>query len=99
MFQLTLFQQEWNISPGMNKKFNGKVLYVKNSYCKRGTKLIISYWTVEVTEDDGEDESTTLVQFVTYVILNYLVPCIYTFYRFYVFKTYPNVFQVIYDLG
>ena len=54
------------MSPGINKKFNGKVLFVKNS--KRGTKLIISYWTVEETEDDGEDESITLVQFVTDVI-------------------------------
>ena len=42
------------------------MLSVKNS--KRGTKLIISYWTVEETEDDGEDESITLVQFVTAVI-------------------------------
>ena len=56
----------------MSKKFNGKVLSVKNSL-KRGTKLIISYWTVEVTEDDGEDESITLVQFVTDVIHKDLV--------------------------
>ena len=42
------------MSPGRNKKFNGKVWFVKNS--KRGTKLIISYWTVEETEDNGEDE-------------------------------------------
>ena len=48
------------MSPGI------KVLSVKNS--KRGTKLIISYWTVKETEDDGEDESITLVQFVTAVI-------------------------------
>ena len=34
-------EQEWNISPGMNKNFSGKVLFIKNS--KRGTKLIISY--------------------------------------------------------
>ena len=40
---------------------------------KRGTKLIISYWTVEETEDDGEDESITLVQFVTDVIRKDLV--------------------------
>ena len=66
-----LIEQEWNSSPGMNKKFNGKVLSIKNS--KRGTKLIISYWTVEVTEDDGEDESITLVQFVTDVIHKDLV--------------------------
>ena len=44
-------EQEWNMSPGMKKnKNNGKVLFVKNS--KRGTKLIISYWTVKETEDD-----------------------------------------------
>ena len=42
------------------------MLFVKNS--KRGTKLIISYWTVEEIEDDGEDEYITLVQFVTDVI-------------------------------
>ena len=30
-------EQEWNMSPGMNKKFNGKVLFVMNS--KRGTNL------------------------------------------------------------
>ena len=35
---------------------------------KRDTKLIISYWTVEETEDDGGDESITFVQFVTDVI-------------------------------
>ena len=56
----------------MNKKFNGKVLSVKNSL-KRGTELIISYWTVDVTEDDGEEESITLVQFVTDVIHKDLV--------------------------
>ena len=67
-----LIEQEWNTSPGMNKKFNGKVLSVKNSL-KRATKLIISYWTVEVTEDDGEGESITLVQFVTDVIHKDLV--------------------------
>ena len=50
---------------------NGKVLFVKNS--KRGTKFIISYWTVEKTEDDGEDDSITLVQFVTVVIHKDLV--------------------------
>ena len=52
-------EQEWNISPGMNKNFSGKVLFIKNS--KRGTKLIISYWTVIETEDEGEDEYITLV--------------------------------------
>ena len=57
----------WN-----EKKFNGKVLSIKNSL-KRGTKLIISYWTVEETEDDGEDESITLVQFGTDVIQKDLV--------------------------
>ena len=67
-----LIEQEWNTSPRMNKKFNGKVLSLKNSL-KRGTKLIISYWTVEVTEDDEEDESITLVQFVTDVIHKDLV--------------------------
>ena len=50
----------------MNKNVTGKVLFIKNS--KRGTKLFISYWTVEETEDDGEDEYITLVQFVTDVI-------------------------------
>ena len=55
----------------MNKNFSGKVLFIKNS--KRGTKLIISYWTVEETEDDGEDEYITLVQFVTDAIHNDLV--------------------------
>ena len=86
-------EQEWNTSPGMNKKFNGKVLSVKNS--KRGTKLIISYWTVEETEYDGEDESITLVQFGTNVIHKDLVALVYvctihvllflnTYYRFYV---------------
>ena len=64
-------EQEWNLSPGMNKTFNGKVLFVKNS--KQGTKLIITYWTEEETEDDGEDESITLVQFVTDVIHKDLV--------------------------
>ena len=51
----------WN-----EQQIKRKVLFVKNT--KRGTKLIISYWTVEETEDDGEDESITLVQFVTDVI-------------------------------
>ena len=55
----------------MNKKFNGKVLSVKNS--KRGTKFIISYWTVEETEDDREDQSITLGQFDTDVIHKDLV--------------------------
>ena len=45
-------EQEWNISPGMNTE--KRLLFIKNS--KRGTKLIISYWTVEETEDDGEDD-------------------------------------------
>ena len=67
----TYIEQEWNISPGMNKNFSGKVLFISNS--KRDTKLIISYWTVEETEDDGEDEYITLVQFVTDVIHNDLV--------------------------
>ena len=48
------------------------MLSVKNSF-KRGIKLIILYWTVEVTEDDGEDESITLGQFVTDVIHKDLV--------------------------
>ena len=66
-------EQEWNTSPGMNKKFNGKVLSVKNSL-KRGTKLIISYSTVEVTKMmELEDESITLVQFGTEVIHKDLV--------------------------
>ena len=60
-------EQEWNISPGINKKYNGKVLFIKNS------KLIISYWKLEESEDDGEDESITLVQFVTDVIHKDLV--------------------------
>ena len=64
-------EQEWNISPGINKKYNGKVLLIKNS--KQGIKLIISYWKLEESEDDGEDESITLVQFVTYVIHKDLV--------------------------
>ena len=38
------------------------MLLIKNS------KLIISYWKLEESEDDGEDESITLVQFVTDVI-------------------------------
>ena len=38
----------------MKKNFSRKVLFIKNS--KQGTKLIISYWTVEETEDDGEDD-------------------------------------------
>ena len=78
----------------MNKKFNGKVLSVKNS--KRDTKLIISYWTVEETEDDREDQSITLGQFVTDVIHKDLVELVSvctihvllflnTYYRFYVF--------------
>ena len=49
--------------------YNGKLLFVKNS--KRGTRLIISYWTVEETEDDGEDEVITLVQFVTDILCVY----------------------------
>ena len=96
------------MSPGRSKKINGKVLFVKNS--KRGTKLIISYWTVEETEDDGEDEYITLVQFVTDVthkdlVVPACVKCVLfmcfilnTFYRFYVFKTYHNVVQIIYYL-
>ena len=60
-------EQEWNISPGINKKYNGKVLLIKNS------KLIISYWKLEESEDDGEDEFITLVQFVTDVIHKDLV--------------------------
>ena len=59
-------EQEWNISPGINKTYNRKLLFVKNS--KRGTKLIISYWIVAETEDDGEDEAITLVQFVSDVL-------------------------------
>ena len=60
-------EQEWNNSPGINKKYNGKVLLIKNS------KFIISYWKLEESEDDGEDESITLVQFVTDVIHKDLV--------------------------
>ena len=57
----------------MNKKFNGKVLSVKNSL-KRGTKLFhIGQWKKLQAEDDGEDESITLVQFVTDVIHKDLV--------------------------
>ena len=91
-------EREWNISPGMNKTY-GKLLFVKNS--KRGTKLIISYRTVEETEDDGEDVAITLVQFVTDVLLCtiHVFLLIYTFYILYVFNTYPNVFQIIYYLG
>jgi hypothetical protein len=66
------------MSPGRNKKFNGKVRFVKNS--KRGTKLIISYWTVEETEDDGEDEHIILVQFVTDVIHKDLVVLVLSVY-------------------
>ena len=63
---------------------------------------------MEETEDDGEDEHITLVQFVTDVIHNELVlsvyySCAFTFfntsYRFNVFKTYHNVVQIIYYLG
>ena len=76
-----------------------KIAICKNS--KRGTKLIISYRTVEETEDDGEDVAITLVQFVTDVLLCtiHVFLLIYTFYIFYVFNTYPNVFQIIYYLG
>ena len=66
---------------------------------------------MEETEDDGEDEYITLVQFVTDVIHNDLVvlvlsvyySCAFIFlntsYRFNVFKTYHNVVQIIYYLG
>ena len=67
---------------------------------------------MEETEDDGEDEYITLVQFVTDVIHNDLVvlvlsvyyscALIYFFntsYRFNVFKTYHNVVQIICYLG
>ena len=47
------------------------MLLIKNS--KQGIKLIISYWKLEESEDDGEDESITLVQFVTDVIHKDLV--------------------------
>ena len=68
------------MSPGRNKKFNGKVRFLKNS--KQGTKLIISYWTVEETEDDayGEDEHIILVQFVTDVIHKDLVVLVLSVY-------------------
>ena len=71
-------EQEWNISPGMNKNVTGKVLFIKNS--KRGAKLFIPYWTVEETEDDGEDEYITLVQFVTDVIHKDLVVLVLSVY-------------------
>ena len=66
---------------------------------------------MEETEDDGEDEYITLVQFVTDVISKDLVvlvlsvyySCAFVFkntsYILNVFKTYPNVVQIIYYLG
>ena len=48
-------EQEWNNSPGMNNKYNGKVMF-ERTVNKVLLKLIISYWTVEEIEDDGEDD-------------------------------------------
>ena len=46
------------------------MLFVKNS--KRGTKFIISYWTVEETENDGEDEVITLVTDALCVLFGFM---------------------------
>ena len=61
----------WNISPGQDKEFSGKVLNVKNS--KKGIKVIISYWSAHELEEESEDNTLTLDKVLADIVHHDLV--------------------------
>ena len=61
----------WNISPGQDKKFSGKVLNVNNS--KKGIKVIISYWSAHELEEESEDDTLILGKVLADIVHHVLV--------------------------
>ena len=59
----------WNISPGQDKEFSGKVLNVK----KKGIKVIISYWSAHELEEESEDDTLTLDKVLADIVHHDLV--------------------------